>query len=1413
MSSSRIYGVPMLIDGALRATSPSFTFQVPVAAGAQPDLGPVTVELDWMSGSYVVFTDILTEDMARIESPSFGRGGLMPGAMPGNYSPDQYYVFERSAASLPPGIISLVVRVKAGGFTYQHSDTLRVVNHKNGERMPSEQRRFVDPVNGNDANNGLSEASPLRTINFAIDSMFSGAVAGADVVGRDLAGAEIVVLGGRVSWTNGNWKTSEPGWLTITGRNGARLAKVDPNQYNPATDSMAFGSSQLPGEARVRFVDLRVAQNTPAARLATGVTARCWLQGCTTKSDYFRSSTTTVPNIQHSVRWADDFGRGGYLNVEAPLSPFILYFTSCRWMGTINGPERYKLALDCTVGPFMGVAYYHNIPLTAVTSSCTAFGARFDAGMVVGYVRVPFNQADPGVGLTASTPSAGVLRIQIPAGYPTSLLNDFVELGPTVTGLHTNPAYGLRVTGFTVTPGINGTRKVLAAGNSGGRDYVDLEEPSLSLGAPETATNGKMFTANLRAPFVGVEIWDLHPDFLYISGPRTRDVVINTAFYDGEGAQVIFNNFPGDRNSCWYRNIRGPMNPDLVNNMNSGEFKNCLLENMIDGGYISFSDAVQHPGTLVLNSVFRGIGNNPLLTQMQWSHVHVVLGPAIGTSGTTGLAWSNDPRSAPFDIEPLPVLVGTGRPGRKEPDPWAFSQVAPSRGSWKNTAVLNWGLPYEDEAPSYTGSRVVNIGQDNPQARIRGFNRSSSTFDGWMPLNTDTLALGADAAGKSGGYFVHHGKATGLNTRMVDILVRMEPNTGFGLSTVTIDNSQTFPVPEVPPEYFGGSPTFDGVAMTLVSTTNDGRGVVRHWRMRHPSEERFLIQMWGRHYPGEPWMRAEILIVHNHIDRPELAVEWPGGVLAYGNGQLTLMGSSLTDGRLVEVDTTFYDGQGRAIPALWAWPNRYRSNPDDSSSVAALRTFLVDGHGITRLYPDGNAFERLGQQNWGTTGVSNTFSKLHDWSVDPDGVVKSSNPTGYQPEWGFNISHPTYRVDALPKAYALACMHAKKPNHYYEVNGDILDIQTKSGATFSANSVRFLGCRPALSGVTLPILGKFSDLNLSAGTGVGGVNGWNGYGEQHYWASSLHEGTRFKGTPMLLHIQEMHAVIWLGRWFSNASFGSYFNLGSSRSNLMGMKMAVECYSNMRNRALADAIAARCATRSVVANGAFEDMLEPPSTNAIWEVVNTPTSSIPHVPGYSGFINPAAAYYFDLHMRVIPGTSSGGLRPIVDAAMNMMIDRIYKLLLRDGVTPSTNWQAFERQNFDGTVFSADPSADYTFSWPILVMDLGKRYGVPKAITVWNQLMERAPGGADSGLRQWFAPQPENIALENVTGASPGTAAGSTGIVVVGTGTAGTNPGTTTRPETPVIVGPGRGKRAGRSAVRQWLRLLGIKGLDP
>lgn len=634
------------------------------------------------------------------------------------------------------------------------------------------------------------------------------------------------------------------------------------------------------------------------------------------------------------------------------------------------------------------------------------------------------------------------------------------------------------------------------------------------------------------------------------------------------------------------------------------------------------------------------------------------------------------------------------------------------------------------------GSGAEEAAPAAPGPGVQISNTGTATFIGWLPINTDLplSATGgqitvADSLGGTQTVHVVRGDVTSIDTRRAHLLITIPAGSTIQIPSLIPTTTNPVPSTTIDPDFFSGKPTLGGVEMDLHSQATEGASQVYEYRLRSGV---WMVYLWATWFPGEPWARCEVAILHSNPTTAALSATWPGWKLSWGDGVFQVLGQ-LTAGDLTTAGRVFGDGQMQIVPAVSVWSNRFRDASDETSANALLG-WGINAHGIQRLLHDGNPSQTPQSTTWGAAALGGAIERLHNSAVSPYNILPDSGPTGSQSDQFFVREEPLFDVSATLPAYLEACRWGMKPCHFVEVNGNRLDLAARPRFRCYDGRPHQPTTQDEPGQPGSGMLGKPGPLNPPEHAPVTGepTAGWNGPGWEHWLINGLVAAARYTGSRALQWDLTLHANLYLASRFPDSSFGlSNAALFSTRGLLYEAANCVHWYRELADRTLASDIRTRFQLR---ADSTFSPWIYPTHTEgypaSYWQVYDeSTTASVPFIPAYIPWQQGPCAYFLDLAVRVLGGLSS--LSAGIAAGAAQVLSDTWNL-------EGSRWVEYERQELPPPwgLGREGRSGDFVVAWlpPVVAYTLRYDSGNAKALQLWQQFL----GDTASGLRSWLPP---------------------------------------------------------------------------
>lgn len=668
------------------------------------------------------------------------------------------------------------------------------------------------------------------------------------------------------------------------------------------------------------------------------------------------------------------------------------------------------------------------------------------------------------------------------------------------------------------------------------------------------------------------------------------------------------------------------------------------------------------------------------------------------------------------------------------PRAYALDGAGKIRFSPPDPGPFEFGATAEPSLPT--------IGTNHP---IRVRNLSSSRYVGWTRIITDATVT--DPYGVTNGTQWVRGSVVGKSNRAVDLFVDLTSGEELVINNL-IANAATPPAAVVPVAPFSGLPQLNGQNMTQISSVTDGQSTQYHFRHKIGL---WTVDMWAWWYPNEPWIQGEVLVTFGDSSTAVMTENWPGYLLTWGGGILTILGRAAAQGSLIDAGTRFDDAMGRGLPIFWTFLGAIR-DAQDVASLQALDLWGIVGHGIKNYHPDGPAnaylntggtFGTVSTTTWAGVALAGTIERLHNWEVSTSpgwSIKKTPDDSGEQGDHMFVRGEPMTDIAAVLPTYLEAFTWVKKPNNYRRADG--------TWVTSVTNPLVRLNNGRVLRNVSADDLGKTTDI-----ISIPGWLGWEGPGNQHWLEDGLRRAIQFRWTPLLQAKLSNQANLYLLQRFPDiptfsggAAIFSNREVGFEAINVCGWD------DYLTDRTLAATVVARFLARCSPSGpqGAIHSWITNPpllpgnedgSVFHVW--TTTGSSAVPIVPGQIPWQQVTLIYGMDYARRRLSPSLDWVLPFLINGARRVL-DDVWTLEF-DPAENRIRWVEYERVSLQHPQLPNQRSRSavlgFDHKWfppliPFVLQNTGSftQARVDKASAIWAQLQaESIPHD-----KSWFPP---------------------------------------------------------------------------
>lgn len=693
------------IDGT-RWTSTSDVIDVSVKAEADNgiDLVEFVVEVD---GSPYSIASVTSRSY---RYPNCSSGPSIVSSATNTLAPFEGYGVSLNLATVPAGVITVTATVHGLDGQTKTLETLTFYADTGvGDSRPTTAVVYVDGDAGSDTNNGSSWALAVQSIGRAHQ-----------LIGAELGGATIRCRGHIANLHRSLFPqnhTSGKHWCTYLAEPGTLLGE-DPDVPGAGR---TFSAGEAAGgiRSRHRFIGFQFWRGSCVCYVHGG-DVELWIDGCDMEADTWSENRPTV-------LWGGAGCSGSFFDRDGILGTLTRYYTASEIRGAVLGFEAHRLLWDCRVNGFIGIALkWGSLAAPSVTGACVCKDQTYEPGVTPGFVRMD-DDATQGQGivptLVVTKPTASTARITGPSGgYRFDLdAQELVGQG----------YWGLRFLGSGAA-NLDSTVawEVTNTGLDGSAPWVEVTCPAAAAATitGSACTFWTAQTANGNDP--GREYWYIHPDGIQIE--RTivpGDMIVDTRFANCPDVQSIFTS-GNDGDGLLLDNIADDGSGRAVFALSGSSLTNTILQRMTMAGQLQNpTGSGSWTGSVIRHCVFGSAGGGVETLESRGCRItsnHWIGGTPVGTDSTTGSWFAGDPTAPPFSAAPSTGNRGTASAELQDPDGWAWSSSAATKGALRNVAEIDWSTLTAD----VTANGAARVG---PRAQGAG-----------------TVAIGAAAAAAVG---------------------------------------------------------------------------------------------------------------------------------------------------------------------------------------------------------------------------------------------------------------------------------------------------------------------------------------------------------------------------------------------------------------------------------------------------------------------------------------------------------------------------------------------------------------------------------------------------------------------------------------------------------------------------------------
>lgn len=451
---------------------------------------------------------------------------------------------------------------------------------------------------------------------------------------------------------------------------------------------------------------------------------------------------------------------------------------------------------------------------------------------------------------------------------------------------------------------------------------------------------------------------------------------------------------------------------------------------------------------------------------------------------------------------------------------------------------------------------------------IKVTNYGSVNFTGWVRTTTDLIDIVEEGTifESNNGVYLVPGRATGLNTKILDIYCSVEAAKSLDIDFESLTKTKLLVKDLYNFNIEPPSPACDGMPLHLQSSTVDGAHRSYKWYGR--TRQGFHVHAWGWTPVSEPWLlQGEVVITNSVNEDPMVTHQVTGDLtLTFKEGIPVL--AQVLDKNILNAGDVICDGQAKAFDFSLVMPNRMlQATSKDFDSTSLKIQKLIGALGIQKLWPvdEGIPVPSKDKLAWINAKIPDTRNALFGWNYAGVGPTPRSSNTGAQEDQFFVGGEiQDMPLAYLPRYYA-ALGQFRRPCHFLESNGEHLDLDAHPNLVLWDSRPHYN------SNVSKDQLGKSVKLSEIS------THGWWGPDEEHLLLNTLFIAARTTGSPALQQQLEHNAINWL---FSKTVDK---NIATSRPGA-ARAVGYECWAallfwfGLENRALAYKIIERARDR-------------------------------------------------------------------------------------------------------------------------------------------------------------------------------------------------------------------------------------------
>ncbi|MFN3242055.1 MAG: hypothetical protein ACE37K_11130 [Planctomycetota bacterium] len=612
------------------------------------------------------------------------------------------------AADWPNGTITIEVVVTTTAGSTENLPTLKVYNNKDSDTRPNTRVIYVDPVSGDNANDGLTRGT-------AVLQVMEGFIKAANGTG-ELGGAEVVLMAGEHVWAGpGNpaceGGTSDHWWVTMRVEDGATIVRngdgMDPNgsviweaglhgRFNSSDTLWLLPNTGSGHPAQLRLLMILEGSTPQVTKgdLKVGTLAAManatWLH---VEGGVFGHPAHNAVTTRWSVRYTENTVRlFDHVLDNGGSGGAVLGATCVRALGVDNAFVSFSYGLDCVIEDWTATCWQSNSDAPSLMlANCKPKGQRYGPE-VRGYIDC---EIDSGVSL--ETPDANTIVIRRAASYDVNPLANFGNPDESVQLDFADHAPELVLSerwGIALVDGAKGSgpvifegRQVTAAGVDGSEYTITINAPSHGLTPIADLAGHRLYcatyvgTATLEGMNQSAYVDQVHPDVIQFNGACTNSVIQGIRSEDCTGTRFFASSTPIMERVAFVD--CGDAGPDK-SDMNPGGglvdclFFHCTFHN-VDFGSIAATGRTEVRGCVF--EEFNYSGSGITFDRNRWGDA----GDVEGTNSSTVAPWfEGDPSAAPFHLTPAAANQGNLP---SSPIPFPTEYVFPDAGGESTMGV------------------------------------------------------------------------------------------------------------------------------------------------------------------------------------------------------------------------------------------------------------------------------------------------------------------------------------------------------------------------------------------------------------------------------------------------------------------------------------------------------------------------------------------------------------------------------------------------------------------------------------------------------------------------------------------------------------------------------------------------------